>query len=67
MAGEEGGGRGGGSSLEFTPTWVAALVCTVIVTISLAVEKLLHLLSKVWLAALSLSHTTLLSIVCMCV
>ena len=56
MAGEEGGGHGGaGSSLEFTPTWVAALVCTVIVTLSLVVEKLLQLLSKVCLAPLSLS------------
>lgn len=36
-------GEGGeGVSLEFTPTWVVAGVCTVIVAISLAVERLLH-------------------------
>lgn len=36
-------GHGGeGVSLEFTPTWVVAAVCTVIVAISLAVERLLH-------------------------
>ncbi|ESQ37926.1 hypothetical protein EUTSA_v10028582mg [Eutrema salsugineum] len=36
-------GHGGeGVSLEFTPTWVVAGVCTVIVAISLAVERLLH-------------------------
>ncbi|CAH2071934.1 unnamed protein product, partial [Thlaspi arvense] len=31
-----------GVSLEFTPTWVVAGVCTVIVAISLGVERLLH-------------------------
>ncbi|XP_015577753.2 MLO-like protein 1 isoform X1 [Ricinus communis] len=31
-----------GESLEFTPTWVVAAVCTVIVAISLAVERLIH-------------------------
>ncbi|XP_050224693.1 MLO-like protein 1 [Mercurialis annua] len=35
-------GGGEGESLEYTPTWVVALVCTVIVAISLAVERLLH-------------------------
>ncbi|XP_050224691.1 MLO-like protein 1 [Mercurialis annua] len=35
-------GGGEGETLEFTPTWVVALVCTVIVAISLAVERLLH-------------------------
>ncbi|KAK9725512.1 hypothetical protein RND81_05G149500 [Saponaria officinalis] len=44
--GGDGGGSRGGSSLEFTPTWVAALVCAIIVTLSLAVEKLFHFLSK---------------------
>lgn len=34
-------------TLEFTPTWVVALVCTVIVGISLAVERLLHYTGKV--------------------
>ncbi|KAM7521942.1 hypothetical protein LguiA_011844 [Lonicera macranthoides] len=37
-----GGGEGEGTTLEFTPTWVVAGVCTVIVAISLAVERLLH-------------------------
>ncbi|KAI3866841.1 hypothetical protein MKX03_006731 [Papaver bracteatum] len=30
------------ASLEFTPTWVVALVCLIIVFISLVVERLLH-------------------------
>ncbi|KAJ0091846.1 hypothetical protein Patl1_27142 [Pistacia atlantica] len=29
----------GGTTLEYTPTWVVALVCSVIVVISLAVER----------------------------
>lgn len=33
-------------TLEHTPTWVVAAVCTVIVAISLAVERLLHYLGK---------------------
>lgn len=33
-------------SLEFTPTWVVALVCSVIVIISLVAERLLHYLGK---------------------
>ncbi|KAK7352002.1 hypothetical protein VNO80_17416 [Phaseolus coccineus] len=37
-----GGGGEEGESLEFTPTWVVAAVCTVIVAISLAAERLLH-------------------------
>jgi len=41
------GGEGEGTSLEFTPTWVVAAVCTVIVGISLAVERLLHFTGKV--------------------
>ncbi|KAL5784955.1 hypothetical protein ACOSQ2_007347 [Xanthoceras sorbifolium] len=36
----------GGTTLEYTPTWVVAVVCTVIVVISLAVERLLHYLGK---------------------
>ncbi|XP_050363358.1 MLO-like protein 1 [Argentina anserina] len=31
-----------GETLEYTPTWVVAAVCTVIVAISLALERLLH-------------------------
>ncbi|XP_028121550.1 MLO-like protein 1 isoform X1 [Camellia sinensis] len=41
-----GGEDGGGTALEFTPTWVVAGVCTVIVSISLAVERLLHFTGK---------------------
>ena len=37
-----GGGGEEGESLEFTPTWVVAAVCTVIVAISLAAERFLH-------------------------
>ncbi|XP_073102717.1 MLO-like protein 13 isoform X2 [Elaeis guineensis] len=33
-------------SLEYTPTWVLAVVCTVIIVISLAAERLLHYLGK---------------------
>ncbi|WCJ21795.1 Seven transmembrane MLO family protein [Euphorbia peplus] len=36
----------GGVNLEYTPTWVVALVCSIIVAISLAVERLLHYLGK---------------------
>ncbi|XP_028755650.1 MLO-like protein 1 isoform X1 [Neltuma alba] len=39
------GGGGGGddeNNLEFTPTWVVAAVCTVIVAVSFAVERFLH-------------------------
>ncbi|KAL7247120.1 hypothetical protein ACSBR2_002105 [Camellia fascicularis] len=41
-----GGEGGGGTTLEFTPTWVVAGVCTLIVGISLAVERLLHFTGK---------------------
>ncbi|KAL2346022.1 hypothetical protein Fmac_000022 [Flemingia macrophylla] len=37
-----GGGGEEGESLEFTPTWVVAAVCTVIVAVSLAAERFLH-------------------------
>lgn len=39
-----GGGGEEGVTLEYTPTWVVAAVCTVIVAISLGVERLLHYL-----------------------
>ncbi|XP_056172635.1 MLO-like protein 15 [Syzygium oleosum] len=39
-------GEGEGATLEFTPTWVVAVVCTVIVVISLAVERFLHYAGK---------------------
>ncbi|KAL3649230.1 MLO-like protein 1 [Castilleja foliolosa] len=41
-----GGGEEEGTSLEFTPTWVVAAVCTVIVALSLAAERLLHYAGK---------------------
>ncbi|ESR55224.1 hypothetical protein CICLE_v10020313mg [Citrus x clementina] len=37
----------GGTTLEYTPTWVVAVVCSVIVIISLAVERFLHYIGKV--------------------
>ncbi|GLT66070.1 hypothetical protein SLA2020_384620 [Shorea laevis] len=36
----------GGLTLEYTPTWVVAVVCSVIVIISLAVERILHYAGK---------------------
>lgn len=33
-------------TLEFTPTWVVAVVCTIIVIISLLAERILHYLGK---------------------
>ncbi|KAF7851365.1 hypothetical protein BT93_L4040 [Corymbia citriodora subsp. variegata] len=41
-----GGSGGEETNLEYTPTWVVALVCSVIVAISLAVERLLHYAGK---------------------
>lgn len=41
--------EGGGVTLEYTPTWVVALVCTIIVAISLLVERLLHYAGKYFL------------------
>ncbi|KAL5782045.1 hypothetical protein ACOSP7_007074 [Xanthoceras sorbifolium] len=38
---------GEGTTLEYTPTWVVSLVCSVIVIISLAVERFLHYIGKV--------------------
>ncbi|XP_075511900.1 MLO-like protein 1 [Primulina tabacum] len=40
------GGGGEGVSLEYTPTWVVAMVCTGIVAISLAAERSLHMAGK---------------------
>ncbi|KDO49760.1 hypothetical protein CISIN_1g0474501mg, partial [Citrus sinensis] len=37
---------GGGTTIEYTPTWVVGGVCSVIVVISLTVERLLHKLGK---------------------
>jgi hypothetical protein len=44
-----GGGKGGAGqiTLEHTPTWIVAAVCSVIVVISLLFERMLHRLGKV--------------------
>ena len=39
----------GETTLEYTPTWVVAAVCTVIVAISFAVERILHYTGKVYI------------------
>ncbi|XP_077216799.1 MLO-like protein 6 [Tasmannia lanceolata] len=45
---EEGGGGEGSRSLEQTPTWAVAVVCFVLVVISILIEHILHLIGK-WL------------------
>ncbi|KAK1428567.1 hypothetical protein QVD17_17404 [Tagetes erecta] len=40
------GGGEEGDTLEFTPSWVVAGICTIIVGISLAMERLLHFTGK---------------------
>ncbi|XBI77103.1 hypothetical protein VPH35_070273 [Triticum aestivum] len=40
------GGRGKAKPIEFTPTWIVASVCSIIVIISLLFERLLHRLGK---------------------
>jgi len=39
--------EGKAAALEFTPTWIVAAVCSLIVVISLAAERCLHYLGKV--------------------
>ncbi|KAK9124307.1 hypothetical protein Sjap_013909 [Stephania japonica] len=41
-------GGGGGRSLEQTPTWAVAVVCFVLVVISIIIEYIIHLIGK-WL------------------
>ncbi|XP_019199042.1 PREDICTED: MLO-like protein 6 [Ipomoea nil] len=41
-------GGGGGKSLEETPTWAVAVVCFVLVAISIVIEYIIHLVGK-WL------------------
>ncbi|KAK4483153.1 hypothetical protein RD792_010333 [Penstemon davidsonii] len=41
-------GAGGGRSLEQTPTWAVAIVCFVLVAISIFIEHIIHLIGK-WL------------------
>ncbi|KAL3518361.1 hypothetical protein ACH5RR_020950 [Cinchona calisaya] len=43
-------GGGGGRSLEQTPTWAVAVVCFVLVAISIVIEHILHLIGK-WLTS----------------
>ena len=44
----DGGGESAESTaLEFTPTWIVAGVCSLIVVVSLAAERCLHYLGKV--------------------
>lgn len=40
-------GDRGGTKLQFTPTWSISLICSIIVLISLIVERRLHTLGKV--------------------
>ncbi|KAI5423075.1 MLO-like protein 1, variant 2, partial [Lathyrus oleraceus] len=40
------GAGGEGIDLQFTPTWVVALVCTVLVAVSFALVRSLHYLGK---------------------
>jgi mlo protein len=42
-----GGAEGKPKPLEFTPTWIVASICSVIILISLLFERCLHLLGKV--------------------
>ena len=41
------GEEGEGVSLEFTPTWVLAAFCAVVVAIALAMERFLHFVGNV--------------------
>ncbi|XP_057998697.1 MLO-like protein 6 isoform X2 [Hevea brasiliensis] len=41
-------GGGGGRSLEQTPTWAVAIVCFVLVLVSIIIEYIIHLIGK-WL------------------
>ena len=51
-----------GLTLEYTPTWVVASLCTVIVAISLVAERLLHYTGKVCqsLSCIHISFSTFL-------
>nr|CAB3479069.1 unnamed protein product [Digitaria exilis] len=42
----DGGGESESTALEFTPTWIVAAVCSLIVVVSLAAERCLHHLGK---------------------
>lgn len=51
VEGYRGGGGGGGEEadmkLEFTPTWIVAGVCSLIILVSLSAERYLHHLGMV--------------------
>lgn len=40
-------GESGGRSLEQTPTWAVAVVCFILVVISIFIEHIIHLIGKV--------------------
>lgn len=40
-------GAKGGRSLEETPTWAVALVCFVLVVVSIIIEHVIHLIAQV--------------------
>jgi hypothetical protein len=40
-------GAKGGRSLEETPTWAVAVVCFVLVVVSIIIEHVIHLIGKV--------------------
>uniref|UniRef100_A0A0E0L2L9 MLO-like protein n=1 Tax=Oryza punctata TaxID=4537 RepID=A0A0E0L2L9_ORYPU len=46
---EHGGAAAEAATLEFTPTWIVAAVCSLMVLISLAAERCLHYLGKLML------------------
>lgn len=51
-----GGGEGDQVKLEFTPTWIVAIICFGVVLISLLIERLFHCVGMVKNAcALSIS------------
>jgi mlo protein len=56
---EGGGGESESTALEYTPTWIVAAVCSLIVVISLAAERCLHHLGKVTAIGVSLRFSNL--------
>lgn len=42
------------ATLEHTPTWAVAVVCFILITVSILIEHVLHLLAKVSHAFLDL-------------
>lgn len=40
-------GAGGGRSMEESATWAVALVCLVIISLSLGLEQIIHIIGKV--------------------